>query len=75
MPLYEYRCVDCDTVFEQRRPMAEADVDVRCPDGHTARRLLSVFASTRSGGAPSPAPMPSGGMGGGMGCGPACGCH
>jgi putative FmdB family regulatory protein len=72
VPLYEYRCTDCDTVFEQRRPMAESDADVRCPDGHAgARRLLSVFASTRSGGAPAPAAVPSGGMG----CGPACACH
>jgi putative FmdB family regulatory protein len=76
VPIYEYRCLDCETVFEQRRPMAEADADVLCPDGHgRAKRLLPMFASARSGGsssapAPSMAPARSGG-----GCGPACGCH
>lgn len=73
MPLYEYRCLDCDTVFEQRRPMAEADTGAVCPGGHTrAKRLLAMFASARSGGSGSPSPMT---MGGGGGCGTGCGCH
>ena len=73
MPIYEYRCLDCETVFEQRRSMAEADAEVSCPDGHSrAKRLLPMFASARSGGAPSPSPAP---MRTGGGCGSACGCH
>jgi putative FmdB family regulatory protein len=74
VPLYEYRCADCDTVFEQRRTMADADAGVRCPTGHTrVKRLLSVFASSRSGGAgPAPAAGP---VAGGAPCGAACGCH
>ncbi len=75
VPLYEYRCLDCDTVFEQRRPMAEADTGIVCPDGHArTKRLLAMFASSRSGSSPSMssamAPAPSGG-----GCGSSCGCH
>ncbi|MBU3701499.1 MAG: zinc ribbon domain-containing protein [Acidimicrobiia bacterium] len=66
MPLYEYRCPECETTFEARRPMAEASEPIDCPEGHVgSRRLLSVFASTGAasavGGAPAPASRPSGG--------------
>lgn len=66
MPLYEYRCPECETTFEARRPMAEASEPIDCPNGHVgSRRLLSVFASTgaasAAGSAPSPAARPSGG--------------
>jgi putative FmdB family regulatory protein len=73
VPLYEYRCVDCDDVFEARRPMAEADSAIACPTGHTeVRRLLSVFATSGSASpGPSAAPAPSGGGG----CGGHCACH
>ena len=75
MPTYEFRCTTCETVFEERRPMAASDDPARCPDGHLgARRLLSVFAATSGGGgdtlraAPTAAaPMQSGGC-----CGGAC---
>jgi putative FmdB family regulatory protein len=74
VPVYEYRCVTCDGVFEQRRAMADADAAAMCPQGHTeVRRLLSVFAAggrATDGGssmAPSPAPM--------RGCGGGCACH
>ncbi|MPY95022.1 MAG: zinc ribbon domain-containing protein [Acidimicrobiia bacterium] len=74
MPLYEYRCRSCDTVFEERRPMAASNEPATCPQGHPdARRVLSVFmtGATRSPGA-SPAPVMAGG-GGGC-CGGSCGC-
>jgi putative FmdB family regulatory protein len=74
MPLYEYRCRECDTTFEDRRPMSQSDEPAQCPAGHEARRVLSVFASVgraSSVAAPTggPAPMPMGG------CGAGCGCH
>ena len=74
MPVYEYKCVECDDVFEQRRSMSEADDGVRCPDGHTGvRRLLSVFAAGgRAGGSAAPAPAATAPM---RGCGAGCGCH
>jgi putative FmdB family regulatory protein len=76
MPLYEYRCRDCDSVFELRRTMAEANDPISCPDGHPgAVRLLSVFAATgrsSAGGGMQTAMAP---MGGGGGCGGACACH
>jgi putative FmdB family regulatory protein len=69
VPLYEYRCRQCDTVFDARLPMSRLDEPQSCPSGHTdAVRLLSVFASTgRAGSWPSaPAGAP---------CGSACACH
>lgn len=76
MPLYDYKCPECDTTFEARRPMAEASDPIECPNGHVgSRRLLSVFATVgASSGASSPvqAPMP---RAGGHGCGGGmCGC-
>jgi putative FmdB family regulatory protein len=66
MPLYEYRCRDCDTRFDARRPMAEADAPAPCPDGHTDTvRLLAAFSATGraaagSAGAPAAPAAPCG---------------
>jgi len=68
MPLYEYICRDCDSIFEARRSMAEADAPVACPAGHErVARRLSVFATT--GRATAGAGVPA------APCGPACACH
>ena len=78
MPLLEYRCADCSSVFERLVPRtAGADV-AECPTCHSSdggKRLLSVFAAVRGGdGATTeltPPAMPA--MGGA--CGPGgCGC-
>lgn len=70
MPLYEYRCRTCDTTFEARRTMAEADEPSTCPQGHVeVKRLLSVFAAGR---ASASAPTASSG---GACCGGGCGCR
>lgn len=73
MPLYDYRCTTCQTVYEARRPMAEADAPTTCPQGHEgAVRLLPVFATTGL------AEAPAGGMCGAPvagGCGGGCACH
>jgi putative FmdB family regulatory protein len=79
MPTYEFRCKDCDTTFEERRPMSESNAPATCPEGHPAVRLLSVFASVgaRAGssvsGADLSAAMSAPSAGGG--CGSACACH
>lgn len=46
MPLYDYRCEECHTVFEQRRSMADADKAAVCPacDSLLTTRLLSTVA-------------------------------
>ncbi len=72
MPVYEFRCSTCHAVFDERRPMAEADAQAHCPAGHVgARRLLPVFATTGL------AAEPAGGqcaapVAGGCGSGCAC---
>ena len=46
MPLYDYRCDECHTVFEQRRAMADVDKVTVCPacDSLLTTRLLSTVA-------------------------------
>jgi putative FmdB family regulatory protein len=72
MPLYDYRCRTCGTVYEERRPMADADAPATCPQGHVgAARLLPVFATTGLAAGPvgaCDAPVPGG-------CGGGCLCH
>jgi putative FmdB family regulatory protein len=73
MPLYEYRCRTCETVYEERRPMADADAPATCPSGHVgAARLLPVFATTR---ASEPAFGGACGAPVAGGCGGGCACH
>ena len=74
MPVYEFRCSTCHAVFDERRPMADADAPATCPNGHVgARRLLPVFATMGLAAEP---------VGGGMcgapvagGCGGGCACY
>jgi putative FmdB family regulatory protein len=73
MPIYEYRCRTCETVYESRRSMADADAPSTCPVGHLgAVRLLPVFATVgvSSGASPSASPPSVAG-----GCGVGCACH
>ncbi len=57
MPLYEFRCKQCDTVFEQLCRMDENGRGVKCPKcgARGARRLMSVFAARVAGGETSKA--------------------
>ncbi len=44
MPIYEYRCCDCEQIFEEWQKGFE-DKDVPCPVcGHKARRIISNTA-------------------------------
>ncbi|MBW2277950.1 MAG: zinc ribbon domain-containing protein [Deltaproteobacteria bacterium] len=64
MPLYEYRCDECDETFEVLRRITEKD-DVRCPScERPARKLLSGF-SVGGCGTSSDAGISGGGCGGG----------
>lgn len=71
MPLYEYRCFDCNVKFEKLSRHDRADA-VTCPEcgSERARRLLSVFASFSASGDGESAPV----AGGGCGCGGHCAC-
>ncbi len=81
MPIYEYRCADCERSFETFvRP--GHDDDAECPSCHGSKlkRELSVFAarggSNGDGDAAAAAAIASNGRASGGGCcGGACGCH
>lgn len=71
MPLYEYKCPECDVRFERLLSVADGR-QAQCPDCETqASRVLSVFAtlSRSADGQVTP-------MGGGCACaaGGACAC-
>lgn len=72
MPLYEYHCESCERDFEKRRPIAQADEPLHCPEceSEDVTRKLSLFiALTKSEGGTQAL-----GGGGGCGCGGACAC-
>ena len=73
MALYEYFCRECETLFELRRPMGDADSSVTCPEGHTdVRRKISVFAAVGASSDSGTAGLV--GSSDGNCCGGACGC-
>ena len=82
MPIYEYRCADCDQSFETLvRAGDEATECPACRGGNIAREM-SVFASSRAGAAAGGAAGPMSGAGNGGGaaggggcCGGGCGCR
>ncbi len=47
MPIYEYLCKDCNTVFDALRGMAEADMAISCDRCHSSNtvRKISLFAA------------------------------
>jgi putative FmdB family regulatory protein len=70
MPLYEYVCLDCETVFDALRPMAKADAPIACEEcesEHTSRMLSVFFAHSE--GRTSPASS-----GAACACGGSCSC-
>lgn len=52
MPIYEYKCEDCETVFEK---LQRKDERVICPScsGTSSKKLFSVFAKGSSSELPS----------------------
>ena len=61
MPIFEYRCQDCDTRFEKLVRNSDTDGPV-CPSCGTphVEKELSTFAAHANGRSSSPAPMPGG---------------
>ncbi len=50
MPLYEYRCSECDFRFDALRAMSDADAPIACPkcgSEHTSR-MISLFSAVGS---------------------------
>jgi putative FmdB family regulatory protein len=51
MPIYEYRCQECDERFEAFRSIHASDDEVACPrcGARKPKRLLSSFSSPGTG--------------------------
>lgn len=46
MPIYEYRCPECEKTISRLQPMAQGSSEITCPEcAGRARRVLSTFAS------------------------------
>lgn len=52
MPLYEYKCADCEMCFDALRAMSEADAPIACPKCGSERtgRMISLFSAVGSNG-------------------------
>jgi putative FmdB family regulatory protein len=73
MPIYEYRCADCDDMFEVLLKAGESPTGCpRCRGKHLNRQL-SRFAAARAAGSESQTGSATNGAMGGC-CGGACGC-
>lgn len=72
MPLYNYQCNHCQTVFEVRATFKEKEVGLEpeCPACHyrETRQLLSTGLSIRVGGDGAALRMPACGPNAGPGC-------
>ncbi|MFC5286281.1 zinc ribbon domain-containing protein [Actinokineospora guangxiensis] len=66
MPTYEFRCRECGTTFDVKRPMSAAGDPAACPTGHEDTVKLLTMA-----GLSGSAAAPAGGGGGGC-CGGGC---
>jgi putative FmdB family regulatory protein len=74
VPTYEYRCRECGSTFEVRRPMTDSAAPAVCADGHPDTvRLLSTVAMSR-GATERPAAVSAAGPPRGGCCGGGCGC-
>lgn len=70
MPVYEYRCLSCNTQFERLGLISERENGVSCPEcgGKQAERLLSRFAASASANGGEPSALGGGCCGGSGAC-------
>ncbi len=47
MPIYEYRCQDCGTIFEKMARFSDSEKNPECPDceSDNTQKLVSSFAA------------------------------
>lgn len=69
MPLYEYRCSECDHRFEVLQRLGEGAEGLTCPEcgQATAKKQFSTFSSSGASGGAGPAALGGGGCGAGGG--------
>lgn len=67
MPIYEYRCAECDHRFEILQRLGEGSEGLTCPGCSTPKleKMFSTFAASATEGS-TVAPAPSGGCGSGF---------
>lgn len=48
MPVYEYRCLECNTDYDVFHKSTTSSEDITCPECHSAKttKKLSVFAAS-----------------------------
>jgi len=68
MPMYEYRCLDCDEEFEELVRSDDEAVECEACDSDNVKRMMSTFAAHTGGRTLSAMGPPSGGGGGGSKC-------
>ena len=53
MPIYTYKCIECETTFEKLAKIDDRD-EQKCPQGHKLTRTIDrpggVYAPTSTGG-------------------------
>ena len=59
MPLYEYKCPECNKTFEMIRSLAERDDKVECPHCKTVKKMPRLASLTQA--VKSPGSATSGG--------------
>ena len=69
VPTYEFRCRECGSTFDVRRPMSESSAPATCPDGHDDTVKLLTMAGLAGSPAAGPAASGGGGCCGGGCCG------
>jgi putative FmdB family regulatory protein len=52
MPIYEFKCMDCDHNFEELLKISEKDKKVHCPkcQSHNIKKAFSVFGTSGASG-------------------------
>ncbi len=52
MPVFEYKCKECDSKYEILHKSSEKQEDIFCPNCHSTKhiKLISTFSSNISGG-------------------------
>lgn len=69
MPIYEYRCTECNEEFSLLQSIHSAENDTKCPKCFSGKvkKVVSAFsyASDSEGGLSSPMPSSGFGVGGG----------
>ena len=79
MPIYDYKCFDCGTSFEELTSFSSADTGrfcSSCNSTNVKRQVPVIAVVARSGSSYEPAggPMPDFSANAGSCCGGSCGC-